>query len=660
MEARDRMRRLQLTATLSIALILCATRVSAQWQPDGVLDFGGNPCPGEPRILIADGNGGAVFVRYFADSSFVHRVDSGGRLAAGWPARGKFIGKTLANGAQRMIRDGLGGYFLVGREQRGQQPYKLFLYRINGDGSLPTGWDASGASLVVPSGSVQGFDLMPDGVGGAFVVWTDATALTTSEIRLLRLGPEGLPAAGWPAQGLLLDFGPGQNSSTSLVSDGNGGAIVIATNQPDPSIENVYAERVNSDATLGWNPPSPGRLMMSGATFTAALTAVSDGAGGALSVIFRGTSTKNSLYAQRIDGNGALNASWPASGKAIALAHSAVDVQDDPRAIPDGQGGCYVTWTDQTNVNGGTYLHHILATGANAPGWPDHGLLISSATDFGYSRDIATDLMGGTYCLWWAYSSQRTRLSHLTPSGTPAPGWPASGIDVAPDSTSNWSDTPWGIVPDDQGGVIAAWTSQKAASSFVRLARFGTGGAVAAQAALVSMLATPDEVALAWTSDDSKSTVFSLERLGSGSYWTEIARLSPDGTGQLSYRDRAVVPEARYSYQLRWNVGGVSRYSPETSVTVPSAYRFALAGARPNPVTDGDFSVRFSLAEARPAALEMYDIVGRRVLLKDVSALGAGNHVLRLDTERHLRPGVYWLKLTQGAQTATSRVAVTN
>ena len=87
---------------------------------------------------------------------------------------------------------------------------------------------------------------------------------------------------------------------------------------------------------------------------------------------------------------------------------------------------------------------------------------------------------------------------------------------------------------------------------------------------------------------------------------------------------------------------------------VPPAPAFALLGARPNPAVR-DLGLVFSLLDASPARLDVFDLAGRRVLGRDVGAMGPGPHELALG---RLSPGVYVVRLTQGAMTATRRAAV--
>ena len=89
----------------------------------------------------------------------------------------------------------------------------------------------------------------------------------------------------------------------------------------------------------------------------------------------------------------------------------------------------------------------------------------------------------------------------------------------------------------------------------------------------------------------------------------------------------------------------------------PGERRVSLAGARPNPAP-GEMEVWFTLASAEAAALEVYDVVGRRVLRRSVGALGPGEHVVRLGESPQLRAGLYFLRLSQGRQVLHARVAV--
>jgi hypothetical protein len=84
---------------------------------------------------------------------------------------------------------------------------------------------------------------------------------------------------------------------------------------------------------------------------------------------------------------------------------------------------------------------------------------------------------------------------------------------------------------------------------------------------------------------------------------------------------------------------------------------FALRGVSPNPA-HGPLTVAFSLDAAEPAALELYDLAGRRLDARAIEAPRPGNRLLTLAPDQELGPGVYLLRLSQGARRASCRFAV--
>ncbi|HXJ67509.1 MAG TPA: T9SS type A sorting domain-containing protein, partial [Verrucomicrobiae bacterium] len=85
--------------------------------------------------------------------------------------------------------------------------------------------------------------------------------------------------------------------------------------------------------------------------------------------------------------------------------------------------------------------------------------------------------------------------------------------------------------------------------------------------------------------------------------------------------------------------------------------RIALHGARPNPSLSG-LAAAFTLPDAASARLELTDLAGRRIVARDVGALGAGEHLVNLTEGRRLAPGVYMLRLTRGDESLTARAVV--
>jgi hypothetical protein len=85
---------------------------------------------------------------------------------------------------------------------------------------------------------------------------------------------------------------------------------------------------------------------------------------------------------------------------------------------------------------------------------------------------------------------------------------------------------------------------------------------------------------------------------------------------------------------------------------------FALSGVHPNPSSGRTLEVNFTLPSGDRAMLEVMDVAGRRVMSREVGDLGAGPHSIDLARDRTLPPGVYLVRLTQGAHVQTTRAAV--
>jgi len=103
-----------------------------------------------------------------------------------------------------------------------------------------------------------------------------------------------------------------------------------------------------------------------------------------------------------------------------------------------------------------------------------------------------------------------------------------------------------------------------------------------------------------------------------------------------------------------------ARESPGgTTLSAPGASHpsgLALTRVRPNPVSDS-VAISFTLIVQAPTRIELTDIAGRKLLVRELGALHAGNHSVRLPEARALAAGVYWIRLVQGeASVATPMV----
>jgi hypothetical protein len=162
---------------------------------------------------------------------------------------------------------------------------------------------------------------------------------------------------------------------------------------------------------------------------------------------------------------------------------------------------------------------------------------------------------------------------------------------------------------------------------------------------------------LMWSTDASPAAEAVLSRKVGDGAWTELARVHPDGEGRVRFDDAALTPGQRHGYRLAFAERGALTTLSETWLDVAAAARLWLAGARPNPATDG-LTVAFSLEHRGPGTLAVFDIAGRKVTTHDLSALAPGEHVVRIAERGALRPGVYLVRMTTPTRILTSRAAV--
>lgn len=174
---------------------------------------------------------------------------------------------------------------------------------------------------------------------------------------------------------------------------------------------------------------------------------------------------------------------------------------------------------------------------------------------------------------------------------------------------------------------------------------------------LVSATASPGFARITWQVADAGGAIVTAYRSDTPGAWRSLGELESDGVGRFTLVDRDLSPGARYGYRLGILESGRETLAGETWLDIPRTPRLALEGARPNPASR-DLTIGFTLEGSSHATLALFDLGGRAIVVKDVSALGAGRHDLRIADGRALPAGLYFVRLTQRANTLMSKVLV--
>ena len=198
----------------------------------GTLDwahFGDGGVPGRVTRVSSPGLGTAYTL--IGSGSVVAATD--GRRAVQWTGDGVKLSSftSLAN-YQRVVPDGAGGAIVVWVDDRytSPSPSDIFSRRVNAAGSPQ--WSANGVSIVTAPHNQINPAVISNGNGGAVVAWQDSRSGTSDDIYALPVDGQGTVATG-----------VGATPSAA--------ALVRTTNYPNPfSSETTIDVSVASDANV--------------------------------------------------------------------------------------------------------------------------------------------------------------------------------------------------------------------------------------------------------------------------------------------------------------------------------------------------------------------------------------------------------------------------
>jgi hypothetical protein len=357
--------------------------------------------------LISDGSGGAIVVWQDHRSGthydiYAQRISRTGALL--W---GSEVAVCAAAGDQerpKVVSDGSGGAIVAWHDHRSGSRYEVYAQRIDGSGA--SRWTANGVPVATASNNPQPLfpEPVPDGSGGAIIVWQD---YRSGAWFLYAQRLDGAGGARWTADGVRLSATAATYQFDGFarpVPDGAGGAIVAwessgAWTSPG---SDLLAQRIDGQGALQWG--ASGTVVSAAAGDQTVPRMTTDGAGGAIIAWedCRVGSAVRDIYAQRVSGSG--TATWTADGVPVA---DAANSQFGPRIVPDAKGGAIVTWYDYRDydVLDGGVLHGVdtFAQRLNDLGvaqWTANGTPISTAVLHQMYPEIVVDHAGGAIIVW--------------------------------------------------------------------------------------------------------------------------------------------------------------------------------------------------------------------------------------------------------------------
>ena len=363
---------------------------------------------------------------------------------------------------------------------------------------------------------------IPDGAGGAILTWLDFRGGVNNDVYAQRVSATGVPL--WTANGVLLCNAAGDQIYPAIASDGAGGAI-ISWGDARTGTTDIYAQRINGAGALQWGAAGIAVCTATGSQVTSAI--VSDGVGGAIITWgdFRPGATQD-IYAQRVNLAGA--AQWTVNGVGVC---TAANDQTVPRIIGDGAGGAIIAWQDARAAAADIYAQRLTPAGTAL--WTANGLGVCTLANSQEVPALCGDGANGAIVAWQDFRNGVTYDIYVQRvSGAGSVQWTSGGLTICAATSSQTSPS---IDTDGTGGAIVAWQDFRGGANYDIYAQRVTGGG--------APLWTTDGVAVAAAAGDQTGPlVLSDNANGAVVCWMDqrfstatdlfAQRLTPAGSAQ--------------------------------------------------------------------------------------------------------------------------------
>ncbi len=543
--------------------------------------------------------------------------------------------------AASMIRDGLGGGIVVWVDNRMEEG-DLYAQHFAAADSLWPGWSTDGVPVCVARGSQYGVALASDGAGGVIVAWTDFRSGASGDIFAQRLTSAGEPA--WGVDGVPVCDHPADQSSPAVVSDGEGGALIVWRDRRR-GVADLYVQHLTPQGELAAGAAAGGDTLVTSGEDPTNPTLTSDGEGGAILVWGSRRDTLPGISALRLSANGRPATGWPSAGVRLSTTRGRMR---QTVAVGDGAHGAIVAWADSTGIRAQRL------SGAGHVEWPTSGVQLCGPSGAPAMPALVSDSVGGAIVAWEDRRNGNSDIYARRITGAGVPQWADDGVALCVAGGDQYAVR---LAPDGAGGALATWVDGRveALAGFLALQAPRTGPVPKLEAVEVG----PGRAKLTWRTSTADKRVFLFQRrLGDGA-WQSLSALQAAADGLLVAEDRTVPVGSAAQYGLSVKVGDEQQEIQFATVDVkiplpkPLALRFARSEERGRVVR-----VALTLETNEPARFELFDVAGRRVLSREFGDLGAGDHEVRLRLPGHLRSGMYFIRLGQGRVTRTDRVVV--
>lgn len=346
------------------------------------------------------------------------------------------------------------------------------------------------------------------------------------------------------------------------------------------------------------------------------------------------------------------------------------------RCASNGGSGTYTVWTGPSTPSAGERARDhrdVFVTGSdNGVIWSGPVRASDSPTGFDdWLPELGISADSKVYVAWYDWRDAGALdcggNSQLYVATSSDGGASFSTLGALSDASSNWTTSFSNIAPN-QGdyiglfagceAVYASWGDARDSTVDVYLARYPPG-AGSARVTFSSAQTTPESATLAWQAAAGETALAVLDRSAPSGSFTAIDSGYVQPNGRFEFTDTTVVSGTRYNYRLALRIGTSYDLSCVTAVDIPAlVIKLAIEPIAPNP-TKGPMVVAFTPGTSASARVDLVDIAGRKIQTVETGPLVAGQRsFVSLGIGITIKPGLYFVRISQSGKDASKRVAV--
>ncbi len=347
-------------------------------------------------------------------------------------------------GNPQMTSDGAGGAIITWEDRRNVH-FDIYAQRIDAQGNMM--WEKGGVPVcAAPENQIKP-RMISDGAGGAIITWHDIRNGTdNADVYTQRIDAQGKPQ--WTINGITLCNEPNAQNSPIVTTDGAGGAIIIwqdyRTNYAD-----LYAQRINNKGEAQWVNNGKPVCVVSGTQGN--VVVINDGVGGAIFAWQDFRKNYADIYAQRIDGSGKIL--WDKYGVPVS---TAIGHANFPVITSNGAEGAIIAWVDTRNGNNDIFAQQVDGNGAVQ--WRENGIPVCTSKGNQNLPVIASDNAGGALLAWWDVRTGESDVyaQHIDLTGKTL--WKENGQAICVESgIQNYVS----IASDGHGNAMLVWNDDR-------------------------------------------------------------------------------------------------------------------------------------------------------------------------------------------------------